>query len=115
MGGTGCAGYGTGNGSAAGAGRNRAGVRRTAAPCKRGTMGRESECECECSGTRGRVKALLEPPDLILRGEIRRRIPFAGLTQIRADGECLHFNAGGETFTLALGNAMAQKWVKALT
>ena len=29
-------------------------------------MGRESECECECSGTRGRVKALLEPPDLIL-------------------------------------------------
>src|SRR5579859_315720 len=78
-------------------------------------MGREAECECEWKGARNRVKALLEPPDLILRGEIRRRIPFSELKQIRADGEKLRFTYGTETFALALGSAMAQKWVKALT
>lgn len=78
-------------------------------------MGREAECECAWNGGRYRVKALLEPPDLILRGEIRRRLPFAELKQIRAGGETLHFVAGEETFALALGSALAQKWVKALT
>jgi hypothetical protein len=78
-------------------------------------MGREAECECESNGVRSKVKALLEPPDLILRGEIRRRIPFSELKQISADGEKLRFISGTETFALALGSAMAQKWVKALT
>jgi hypothetical protein len=78
-------------------------------------MGREAECECEWNGARSRVKALIEPPDLILRGEIRRRLPFVELKQIRADGEQLHFAAGDETFALVLGDAMARKWVKALT
>ena len=78
-------------------------------------MGREAECECEWNGTRCRVKALLEPPELILRGEVRRRLPFAELKQIRAVAEKLHFAAGDERFALALGSALAQKWVKALT
>lgn len=78
-------------------------------------MGRESECECECNGARSRVKVLLEPPDLILRGEISRRLPFSALKQVRADGERLLFTVGSETFALALGSAMAQKWMKALT
>lgn len=78
-------------------------------------MGREAECECEWNGGRCRVKALLEPPELILRGEIRRRLPFKDLKQIRAGGERLHFAAGEETFTLVLGSALAQKWLKALT
>ena len=78
-------------------------------------MGRECECECECSGTRARVKALIEPPELILRGELRRRIPISTLKQVRAAGETLRFMSGSETFSLALGSATAQKWVKALT
>ncbi len=36
-------------------------------------MDRESECTCECNGSIYQVKALLEPPDLILRGGLRRR------------------------------------------
>ncbi len=78
-------------------------------------MGREAECECAWNGGRCRVKALLEPPDLVLRGEIRRRLPLAQLKEIRAGGETLHFAAGEETFALALGSVLAQKWVKALT
>ena len=78
-------------------------------------MGREAQCECECNGERGTVKALIEPPDLILRGEIRRRLPFSQLTQVRTDGRFLRFLCGPDTFVLALGVAMAEKWAKALT
>jgi hypothetical protein len=78
-------------------------------------MGRESECVCECNGKRAAVKALIEPPDLILRGEMRRRLPISDLKQIRADGDRLLFAFHGEKFTLSLANALALKWVKALT
>lgn len=78
-------------------------------------MGNETRCACECNGERAMVKALLEPPELILRGEIRRRLPFSELKQVRADGEILRFNFGAENFALALGNGPASKWAKTLT
>lgn len=78
-------------------------------------MGRESECTCQHSGKQSAVKALIEPPDLILRGEIRRKLPIAALTGIRAEEDSLHFTFGREHFTLALGATLAAKWVKALT
>ena len=78
-------------------------------------MGREAQCECECNGESARVKALIEPPELILRGEIRRRLPFSQLKQVRAEGRFLRFLCGPDTFVLALGNAIAEKWAAALT
>ncbi len=78
-------------------------------------MGREAECNCECNGAHSRVKALIEPPELILRGELRRRIPFSALKRVRAEGEALRFTSGSESFSLAVGSATVQKWVKALT
>jgi hypothetical protein len=78
-------------------------------------MGREAQCECESNGARYKVKALVEPPELILRGEIRRQLPFSGLKEIRADGEALRFVYGSDRFALMVGRAMAEKWAKALT
>jgi len=78
-------------------------------------MGREAECECECNGARSKVKALVEPPELILRGEMCRRLPFSGLKEVCADGEMLRFVSGSERFALAVGRAMAEKWAQALT
>jgi hypothetical protein len=78
-------------------------------------MGREAECEVVCNGTRAKVKALIEPPELILRGELRRRLPFSALKDVGAEGEALRFRSGSETFLLAVGNATAQKWAKVLT
>ncbi len=78
-------------------------------------MGREAECECECNGARSRVKALIEPPELILRGELRRRIPFSAMSQVRAEGNALRFASGSESFSLAVGSGTAHKWVQALT
>ncbi len=60
------------------------------------------------------MKALLEPPELILRGEIRKRIPYAKIQNVRADGDLLCFTCDRESITLALGKAMAAKWADAL-
>jgi hypothetical protein len=78
-------------------------------------MGRDSECTCEWNGKRAKVKALIEPPDLILRGEIRRRLPFSKLEEIHVEGEQLRFTFQDEGFALNLGSALAGKWLTTLT
>jgi hypothetical protein len=78
-------------------------------------MGRESECTCECNGTTFAVKALLEPPELILRGSLRRRLPISGLKGIRADGTILQFEFEGEAFALMLGGDLPARWAQTLT
>jgi hypothetical protein len=70
---------------------------------------------CEWNGEMARVKALIEPPDLILRGEIRRRLPFSELRQLRAEGGALRFKYGGEVVTLKLEARTAEKWLKAMS
>jgi hypothetical protein len=60
------------------------------------------------------VKALLEPPELILRGGMRRRLPFAQIEQIVADGDTLRFVVQGESFGLDLGSQLALQWAEAL-
>jgi hypothetical protein len=78
-------------------------------------MGRESECTCEHNGRQAVIKALIEPPDLILRGQLRRRLPISALKQIEADGDKLRFTHEREQFSLAIGSVRASKWVKYLT
>ena len=78
-------------------------------------MGREAECTCECNSERSKVKAQIEPPELILRGTLRRRLPISALTDVRADGEMLRFSCGADRFALALSRVTAEKWAKALT
>jgi hypothetical protein len=77
-------------------------------------MGREATCMCEWNGEMARVKALIEPPELILRGEIRQRLPFSELRQLRAEGGALRFKCGSDTVTLKLDASTAEKWAKAI-
>jgi hypothetical protein len=77
-------------------------------------MGREASCICEWNGETARVKVLLEPPELILRGEIKRRIAIASLKQIAARGARLHFRVDGESYSLEMGEAQAAEWAQAL-
>lgn len=77
-------------------------------------MGQEAVCECDWNGETARVKALVEPPDLILRGEIRRRLPFSELRNVRAEGAALRFRVGPDVVTLTLNAATAEKWAKAI-
>ena len=77
-------------------------------------MGREANCQCDWNSETARVKALVEPPELILRGEIRRRIPFSALRQVRAEHGALRFKFGSDVVALKLDAATAEKWAKAI-
>jgi hypothetical protein len=77
-------------------------------------MGRECTCQCEWAGTVAEVKALLETTEMVLRGGIRRRIPFSGIKQMRVKGETLRFTIEGEAVALTLGVQTAEAWVKAI-
>lgn len=77
-------------------------------------MGREVVCTCEWEAQRIQVKALLEPPELILRGEVRRRIPFSQIQQLRASDDRLRFVFEGESYALELGSKLALKWLQAI-
>lgn len=77
-------------------------------------MGREAICTCDWNGEPARVKALLEPPEMILRGELRSRVPFAKMKRVRSAGGDLCFGFGADNVRLALGEALASKWVEAI-
>jgi hypothetical protein len=78
-------------------------------------VGREAVCACEWGGTTAEVKALLETSEIILRGGMRKRVPFSELkgVEVRADRLC--FTVGGETVELSLGSAAAAKWATVIT
>jgi hypothetical protein len=75
-------------------------------------MGLEAACLCRWPDGSGEVKALLESRELILRGALRRRIEFATMSAVRADGECLWFEAEGAAVALDLGAARAALWAR---
>lgn len=77
-------------------------------------MGREALCACTWNGKKHQVKVLLEPPELIVRGEFRRRIPLASIENLKAEGDHLLLNCNGDSISLQLGSAMAAKWAEAM-
>jgi hypothetical protein len=77
-------------------------------------MGREAICTCDWAGDITEVKALLETGEIILRGGIRRRIPFSEIKNVKANGDRLGFTVGAELIVLDLGPAAA-KWATAIT
>ena len=77
-------------------------------------MGREAEGHAVWRGASGAVKAYLESDGIILRGEVRGKLPRAGLVGWWVDGEDLCLRADGEPLVLTLGAKEAAAWVKAL-
>lgn len=77
-------------------------------------MGREAEGHAVWRGQSGAVKALLESDGIILRGEVRGKLPRAGLMGWRVEGEDLCLRADGEPLVLTLGAGEAAAWVRAL-
>lgn len=75
-------------------------------------MGREANCTCIWAGKSADVKALLETHELILRGNLKKKVPMAGLKSVRVDGDDLCFKVGRESVSLALGSKDAASWAK---
>ena len=72
-------------------------------------MGRELLCTVRASGKTATGKALLETSELIFRGDLRLKIPFASLQSVSArDGE-LHLKWPDGSAVFELGE-QAEKW-----
>lgn len=78
-------------------------------------MGREASCHCAWGGESGVCKVLLEPPDIIVRGPVRRKAAIGSLKRIRVEGEALRFDVNDEDVELALGAVQSERWFKALS
>jgi hypothetical protein len=78
-------------------------------------MGREAVCTCDWAGTVAEVKALLETSELILRGDIRKRVLFSETKNVRVQDDCLCFSVGREAVQLVLGAKSAAKWAAIIT
>jgi hypothetical protein len=78
-------------------------------------MGREAVCTCDWAGEVTEVKALLETGELILRGGLRKRLPFSELKRVKAVADGLSFTVGGERVELLLGSAAAERWASIIT
>lgn len=77
-------------------------------------MGREAEGHAVWRGVSGAVRAYLESDGIILRGDVRGKLPRAGLMGWRVEGEDLCLRSDGESLVLTLGAKEAAAWVKAL-
>jgi hypothetical protein len=73
-------------------------------------MGREAVTTATWQGEVAAVKALLEGTEIILRGAIRARLPLAGVTAVKVDGDNLSLLTDGLPLRLGLGAAEAAKW-----
>ena len=77
-------------------------------------MGREAICECDWAGTTAKVKVLLESTELIVRGDIRKRVPFNKLRNVEVQSGWLRFNDGRDEVQILLGIPAAEKWAAAI-
>jgi hypothetical protein len=77
-------------------------------------MGREAEGHAVWRGASGTVRASLERDGIILRGEVRGRLPRAGLADWQVDGEDLRLRSDGDPLILTLGAGEAAAWEAAL-
>ncbi|MCY1125731.1 hypothetical protein OU426_02590 [Frigidibacter sp. RF13] len=77
-------------------------------------MGREAICSIRWQGEAAEGKALLESEEVILRGDIRARIPRAEITRAEVEGEVLRLLAAGGWLELDLGAKAAESWRKAI-
>lgn len=78
-------------------------------------MGREARCLCRWGADLIEVKALLESHEIILRGNLKRRIPISELQQVRTEGADLCFQVGVEEISLTLGADEAARWMRKIT
>jgi hypothetical protein len=77
-------------------------------------MGREAVAVCTWQGQVAEVKAFLESQEIILRGEIKAKIPRAMLGAPMVDQDELVLAVGDDRLVLELGHVEAGKWQAAL-
>jgi hypothetical protein len=78
-------------------------------------VGKEAAALTHWQGQTAETKVLLETHEIIMRGNIRARIPRAAIAAVRVAGNALAVDASDGTLTVELGAATAAKWADYLT
>jgi len=76
-------------------------------------MGRELQCRAKSGGKWVAGKALLETNEIVFRGDLRLKIPFAALESVVTRNGELHLKWSGQSAVLELGE-QAEKWAHAI-
>jgi hypothetical protein len=77
-------------------------------------MGLEASCRATVDGKVARGKALLETTELLVRGDVRARVPLAAVEAVTVAGDTLTVRWPGGTLALELGGVAAAKWAEKL-
>jgi hypothetical protein len=72
-------------------------------------MGREIQCRAKSGGKWFQGKALLETNEVLFRGDLRLKIPFASLGSVIARDGQLHLKWSGDSAVFELGH-QAERW-----
>jgi hypothetical protein len=75
-------------------------------------MGHEIVCRASVDGRSTRGRALLETTEVLLRGDVRARVPLAEIEGVTVLGGTLTVKWSGGTLALELGAAAAAKWAE---
>ena len=77
-------------------------------------MGREARCKCKWAGITTEVQVLLEANEIIVRGQLHKRVPIKELRALTVQSDRLCFHVGDDAVQLFLGKPMAEKWAAAI-
>ncbi|HVZ74089.1 MAG TPA: hypothetical protein VHJ20_17040 [Polyangia bacterium] len=75
-------------------------------------MGREAVVSAVVDGAKTKGRALLEEAEVLLRGDVRARVPFAEIEDLAVEGDVLEIRWSGRTLSLELGADAAAKWLE---
>jgi hypothetical protein len=73
-------------------------------------MGREARCRVRATGREVDAKVLLETDELIVRGDLRLRLPFAALTRVEARCGTLLVDGPDGPVEIDVGEKEAERW-----
>lgn len=74
-------------------------------------MGQEATCVVRIGRKKVEGKALLETSEVLLRGDVRLKLPFAGMKSVTAKDGVLKIVTDDGTFAFELG-PLAEKWLE---
>ncbi len=77
-------------------------------------MEHQATCRLKWGSETASCKVLLEARQIIVRGEIRHRLPIAVLRDVSAHDGLLTFRVGQESVVLNLGSELAGEWAEAM-
>jgi hypothetical protein len=73
-------------------------------------MGREARCRVRAAGREAEARVLLETDELIVRGDLKLRLPFAALTRVEARGDTLVLDGPEGPVEIHVGAKEAERW-----